>query len=424
MDKAESFGGSSGSGAAIDSLIIASPASLRALDWFAFFLGDVRVGFGPFVSVYLTSVGWTQTDIGLVLTVGGLVALGGQLPGGAIVDVVRSERTAAAYAVAAVGASALLLAIWPRLAMVLIATVLYAGANCVLVPAIPAISLGLVGYSAMSERLARNARFASIGHALAAVGMGAIGYLVSTQFVFFLTAALIVPTLIALFQIRASEIDPARAHGAVAVPHSGDRPISLISLLAIRPLLVLEAGVLLFHLANTPILPLIGGILASRFAIWATMIIASLVVASQLVIAAISPWIGRKAQMWGRRPLFLASFAVLAARAGLLAVVSDPYLLIVLQILDGVSAAIFGTIVPLIIADITRGTGHFNLALGVVGTALGVGASISTLLAGYVSDRFGSETAFLALAATAAVAFVIMWIGIPETRCDALPVDA
>src|SRR6187551_2943174 len=84
-----------------------SRRSLRGLDWFVFFVADVQTGFGPFIAVYLTSQKWTQTDIGLLLTVGGLVSLIGQMPGGAAVDAARSERFVAALALVAISASAL-----------------------------------------------------------------------------------------------------------------------------------------------------------------------------------------------------------------------------------------------------------------------------------------------------------------------------
>src|ERR1700730_6280063 len=101
-----------------------SRTSLRGLDWFAFFVADIQTSLGPFIAVYLTTQKWTLTDIGLVLTIGGLVGLIGQMPGGAVVDAVRSERRAAAAAVVGVGFSALLLALWPIFIVVVAARVL------------------------------------------------------------------------------------------------------------------------------------------------------------------------------------------------------------------------------------------------------------------------------------------------------------
>src|SRR5215471_606804 len=120
--------------------------SARGLDWFVFFVADIQTGFGPFVAAYLTQQKWTQVDIGLVLTVGGIVALAGQTPGGALVDAARSERLVAGASVAAIAISALAYAISPIFVVVLAAAVVHAAASCVLGPAIAAISLGLVGH--------------------------------------------------------------------------------------------------------------------------------------------------------------------------------------------------------------------------------------------------------------------------------------
>jgi predicted MFS family arabinose efflux permease len=145
-------------------------------------------------------------------------------------------------------------------------------------------------------------------------------------------------------------------------------------------------------------------------------LIAACIVVPQLFVALISPWIGRQTFLIGRRPLLLLGFAVLPIRGVLFAVVHDPTVLVIVQLLDGISGAVFGVLVPLVVVDVTRGTGHFNLALGIVGTAIGVGATLSTTLAGYVSDHFGSHTAFLVLAAIAAAGLACIWALMPETR--------
>src|SRR5438445_4544422 len=188
---------------------------LHGLDWFVFFVADVQAGFGPFVAVYLTTQKWTQFDIGLVMTVAGLISLISQVPGGALVDAARSERVVAGAAVAAIGVAALAYALLPIFPMVLAAASLQAAASCVLGPAIAAISLGLVGHAAIGERFGRNARFASIGAGLSAGVMGATGYFFTAQSVFFVTAALMVPALLVLRRLVPDEIDPERAHGSL-----------------------------------------------------------------------------------------------------------------------------------------------------------------------------------------------------------------
>jgi len=395
-----------------------SRRSLRGLDWFVFFVADVQTGFGPFVAVYLTTEKWTQVDIGLVLSVSGVVALIGQVPGGVLLDWARRERLVAGIAMALISASAIAYAAWPIFPVVFAAAVLHAAASCVLGPAIVAISLGLVGPNRIGERLGRNARFASIGAGLSAGIMGACGYFFDTRSVFLVTAALLVPTWWVLRLIAPQEIDPEQAHGNVATPLSAnDRPSAgLRNLIGQPALVVFGVSILLFHLANAAMLPLMGSVLTARSSQWATVLIAACMVGPQLVVAAFSPWAGRQAERWGRRPILLVGLAALPIRGFLFATVSDPYALVAVQLLDGITATVFSVMVPLTIADLTRGTGHFNLTQGLVGTMMGVGASLSPTLAGYMTDRFGSASAFSALATIATIGLVLVALRMPETR--------
>jgi MFS family permease len=393
-----------------------SRRSSRGLDWFIFFVADVQTGFGPFVSVYLTAQRWTQVDIGLVLSAASFVGLVGQMPGGALVDAARSERFVAGAAVIAICVSALTYAALPIFPMVLAGSVLHALASCVLGPAIAAISLGLVGHAAIGERLGRNARFASVGNGLAAAAMGACGYLLSARAVFIVTVLLLVPALIALRAIAENEIDPERAHGALPRQAVAMPPTRPGTLMQNRSLLIFAGCLLLFHLANSAMLPLMGSVVTMKSARWATLIIAACIVVPQLVVAALSPWVGARAQIWGRRPLLLIGFAALPIRGLLFASVTNPTALLAVQLLDGATAAIFAVLVPLVVADLTRGTGHFNLGQGILGTATGIGASLSATLAGYLSDRFGSPAAFASLAVIAFLGFALAWRLMPETR--------
>jgi predicted MFS family arabinose efflux permease len=339
------------------------------------------------------------------------MALACQMPGGALVDAMRSARPVAMLAVAAICLSALALAIWPTFFVVMAARVLHAGASCVLGPVIAAISLGLVGHAALGARLGRNARFASIGNGFAAAVMGICGSLFSNQAVFFLTAVLAAPALLALARIRTGHIERPRETKVAAAT------VSVRKVLSDRRLLIFAGCILLFQLANAAMLPLIGGILTLRSSEWAATLIGACIVVPQVIVAGFAPWVGRVADSWGRRPLLFFCFAALAARGVLFACVNGSFPVVAVQILDGVCAAILGVILPLVVADITRGTGRFNLGLGIVGSAVGIGAALSTTLAGYASDHFGSSVAFFSLAFIAGCGLALVCL-LPETRPD------
>jgi MFS family permease len=393
-----------------------SRESQRGLDWFIFFLADVQTGFGPFIAVYLTTQKWTQVEIGFVLSIGGIIGLLGQMPGGAIVDAARSERVVAGFAVATIGMSALAYALWPIFPVVTAAAVLHAMASCVLGPAIAAISLGLVGPLAIGERLGRNARFASLGNGSAAALMGACGYYISNRSVFLVTFLLAVPTLLALSRIREREIDIVQAHGAILRETPDEKATSIFTLIRQKPLLIFAGSILLLQLANAAMLPIMAGVVTTRSSQWAPVLIAACIIVPQAIVALMSPTVGRKAQAWGRRPILLIGFGALAIRGILFATVTDPFLLVAVQIFDGITAAVFAVMIPLIVADVAFGSGHFNLALGIIGTATGIGASLSTVLAGYITDKFGGSVAFLGLAGVAATGLLLILLIMPETR--------
>jgi MFS family permease len=222
--------------------------------------------------------------------------------------------------------------------------------------------------------------------------------------------------LLALAQIREREIDAQQAHGAVAREVPDVSATSVLNLMRQRPLLIFASSILLLQLANAAMLPLMAGVVTTRSSQWAPVLIAACIIVPQAIVAVMSPSVGRKAQQWGRRPLLLTGFAALAIRGVLFATVHDPYLLVAVQVFDGITAAVFSVLVPLIVADVAFGSGHFSLAQGIVGTATGIGAALSTVLAGYVSDKFGSSVAFTGLAGVAAAGLAMIWFVMPETR--------
>jgi MFS family permease len=382
----------------------------RALDLVNFFLADAQTGFGPFISVYLTTHKWTQVDIGFVLTLGTITSLVSQLPAGLLVDAAHSKRLTASWALCCIIVAALLLAVFPNRIPVMLAQMLHGMASCIITPAIAAISLGMAGHERLGERLGRNARFASIGNGLAAAVMGAVGAYLAPHFVFLLTAGLCVPALVALWGIGPGVHARAQTTSKV-MDWAGLR-----RLLSDRRLLVFWLCVMLFHLSNAAMLPLAGSAVTMRAGHYASLIIAACIVVPQAVVALLSPWVGRVASKVGRRRILLLGWAALPVRGVMLAILPGAWPLVAGQAVSGLSAAVFGVALPLLASDLTLGMSHFNLCMAILGLAIFVGAGISTTMAGEVADAAGMPVAFLVLAAIGAVGWLVVWLMMPETR--------
>ena len=393
--------------------------SLHALDWLNFFLAATLTGFGPFLAESLTDRGWMPADIGLVLTASGFAGLFVQAPAGELIDRVKSKQALMATGVAALILAALIFGSRTDFLSIFTAAVIQGVAGSVLGPGIAAISLGLVGHAALSERLGRNQRFASIGGLTAAAVMGGVGYLLSSRDILLLTAALGVPVLLMLARLRAGDIHFGRSCGASDQDSVPLKRTSRMVLFKDRRLLTFALCLFLFQLANASILPLIGEALALREGRLSSLVVSALVVVPQLVVALLAPWVGRTANSWGRRPLLLVGLGAVPIRSGLFAFTADPTLLVLIQMLDGWTAATLGVLTTLVIADLTKGTGRFNLAQGLVGTFSGVGASLSTSVSGFVVERFGQTSGFLTVTAIALMAIAVLWAFMPETNASA-----
>jgi MFS family permease len=378
-------------------------------------LADVQMSFGSFLAFYLADLGWSKQDVGLALTVGGLAAVAAQIPGGALADAVRWKRGLAVCGFALIAVSALILAIWPSFPLVFMAEILHGTSAGLVGPAIAAISLGLAGRRGISSRVGRNYRFAGAGNAMTAAFMGALGAYLSNSAIFIAAALLCIPALIALNEIRPNEIDYARARNATKRDHALDLQ-RLVDFTKNWRLVIFAGALVLFHLSNASLLPLVSENLAHSKIANSTLFMAGLIVVPQLVVAILAPWIGYWSELWGRKPLLLAGFAIETARALLFAFVSDPVLMMVVQLLDGVTGAAVTVLTIIITADLTAGTGRFNLAQGALGTTRGIAAAIGTGSVGFIVQQFGDFTGFLLMAIGPAIAAALIWTCLRETK--------
>jgi MFS family permease len=147
-----------------------------------------------------------------------------------------------------------------------------------------------------------------------------------------------------------------------------------------------------------------------------SLMASAMIVAPQVVVAILAPWVGYFSELWGRKPVLLISFAVQIIRATLFGFVSNSVLLIAVQLLDGISGAARTVLITVIVADVTTGTGRFNLARGAVGLVIAVAASVSTTIFGLIDQTMGHWAAFLSMAGAAGAGGLVVWFLLNETK--------
>jgi MFS family permease len=390
-----------------------------ALDAANFFLADVRDALGPYLAVYLlTEREWDAASIGVVMSIATVAGILAQTPAGAVVDATRAKRALMVAAAVLVTAASLIVpwlsSFWP----VAISQATAHAAGVVFGPALAAVTLGIVGHGAFTKRIGRNESFNHAGNAFAAATAGALAYFWGPKVVFYLLASMAIASMVSVLAIPEGTIDHDLARGLHDAPSDrrDDHPSGLTVLLSCRPLLIFAGCAIMFHFANAAMLPLVGQKLALQDKNLGTSLMSACIVAAQIVMVPMAMLVGAKADVWGRKPLFLIALSVLTIRGCLYPLSDNPYWLVGVQLLDGVGAGIYGAIFPVVVADLMRGTGRFNVAQGAIITAQGIGAALSTTLAGVVVVNAGYSAAFLTLAGVAVVGLALYFFVMPETQ--------
>jgi MFS family permease len=398
----------------------------RPLDALNFFLADVRDGLGPYLAIYLLAVrgpshGWNEATVGAILTLAGIVGLIAQTPAGQLIDHVRNKPHIIMLAAVLVTVSCGSLPLVTGFTMVAVTQSIAAVAGAVFAPAISAVTLGLVGAKQFSARVGRNEAFNHAGNAVSAAAAGLLAWKFGPVVVFWLMGALAAASVLATLRIRNADIDNAVARGLDCEPEEDcEQPSAWRTLLDNRPLLIFAGIAFLFHLSNAAMLTSVGQLLTRTVGKeQATSLTAACIVAAQLVMVPIAIVVGRNVDRWGRKPLFLVAFGVLALRGRLYTLSNDPWWLLGVQALDGVGAGIFGALFPVVIDDLTHGSGRFNISQGAVATTQGLGAAISASVAGVLIVWAGYNVMFLTLAIIAVAGFLAYLALMPETRRDA-----
>jgi len=406
-----------------------SVRSLRALDALNIFLADVRDGLGPYLAIFLATKHWDPSRIGLAMSVMGVASVLAQTPAGALIDRTRRKQGWMVAAPIVVPFGAVAMVRMPTLPMIIGSQALIGVASAIFAPEIAALSLGLVGHARFSARTGRNEAWNHAGNVVAAILAWLIGDYVSYDGIFYLLAGMCLASVVATLLIRRDEIDDELARGGEdhqADPDFAPGVARLGDLFLDRRILIFSASIVLFHFANAAMLPLVGQKMTKGMSEGVAGYMSACIIAAQIVMVPVAIASSRLAETWGRRPTFLIGFLVLPVRGILYVLTDNPRWLVAIQLLDGIGAGIFGVVGILVIADLTRGTGRFNLMQGTLATATGIGAAASNYLTGLVVERYGFNTGFGTLAVIAAIALAFFGLAMPETRdkSAALPVDS
>lgn len=393
--------------------------SLRALDIVNLLQADIGAGVGPFLAVYLMAARrWRPEMIGLALSAQGLAAVLAQTPGGALVDYLWRKRLLIAGGAIGVGVGSLATVHAHSHRAVIAAQAFTGAAGVLLGPAIAAVTLGLVGRTAFAQRIGRNESFNHAGNVIAAAIAGLIGKIFGAAAIFEFAAFASLATAGAALAIDERQIDHDLAREAPSDGETAKRFAGVRELLSDRRIPIFFGCAVLFHFANAAMLPLVGQRLAAESRANATLHMSACILVAQAVMAIVAPLAGRASRV-GRKRALMAGFAALPLRGVLYTFSSAPWYLISVQALDGIGAGVFGVVAVIIIADLARGTGRFNLMQGALATAIGVGASASNFLTGVVVQHAGYNAGFLVLSAIAASALAALTFAMPET----LPAD-
>lgn len=283
-----------------------SKQSLRALDWLNFFLSDVRDGIGPYLGIYLLATHhWDAGSIGIAMSAMGFATVVAQTPAGALIDSTRWKRLIMAVASLTIALCCILMTIFVNLPVIIFFQVLMGIAAAVLMPAVTAITLGLVGYRKYPERQGRNEMFNHAGNVTAAAVAGLLGHFIAPEWLFYAVAIFAIGSIVSVLKIRDKDIDNELARGAKRGEDDETVHISgFMAVLGSKPLLVFALAIILFHFANAAMLPLVGQYLTVDANSGAALYMSACIIVAQLVMIPVAKFAGAYADIWGRRPVF------------------------------------------------------------------------------------------------------------------------
>jgi MFS family permease len=393
-----------------------------------FFAGDVVAGLGPYLAIYLLSAyHWRPGGIGMALAIGSIASVLVLPPAGAIIDASSWKRGILGMCAFVIGLATALIVITHDPPWIVYTAQVMIGISCAfLAPCIAAITLGRVGPDRFTAQTSANQAWNHGGNVFAASLAAGLALWWSASGVFWLVIVMAFGMIICTLMIDGDAIDHDVARGGITT--SGElegQPSGIMTLLSDKRLLVFAVCVVMFHFANAAMLPLVSQKLATGNDTGMGIAFTSAcIVAAQLVMIPMAVMCGAKADVWGRKALFLFAFAVLPFRGVLYTLSDNSYFLVGVQGMDGLANGIFGVVFLLILADVTHGTGRFNAAQGALTALIGAGSALSNLVAGWIVEFAGFSVGFLFLSATAILGGLLFAFLMPETAPHRIAANA
>lgn len=399
-----------------------SVRSLRGLDWLCFFLANVRDGLGPYLAMYLlVAKQWSPSDIGLAMAVPGFVRILSQTPAGAFIDNTNFKRGLIVISSLIVAAGCFIDVLVPVFGIIISSQLIIGIATSVYTPTIAAITLGMVGYDNLARRIGRNESFNHIGNVCNAIAAGLIGHFVSYEAIFYVISVMCVASSISVLFIKGKDIDHKRARAVLESKTYDATPTPIREVISDKSIILFAVAVFLFSFSNGSMISLAGQKLCVFDRSNACLSMSACIIVAQLVMVFFARFAGKFADKGKRKVIFLISFIAVPLRGLLFTLSDDTIYVIAIQVLDGIGGGIFGVVTIIMIADLTEGTGRFNFVQGMMTAIIGIGASLSSFVTGFIVNNYNYNNGFLFLAFMGVISFIVVFLFVPETRKSLYP---
>jgi len=383
--------------------------SLVALAFLNFFLADARDGLGPFLDGFLATNGWSPMTLGIIATLGGVLGMVATPLFGAWVDASHRKRMLIIFPVVLVTAAALWTLASPGNASVFGGQSATAIVGAIVGPALMGLTLGLVGERRFSHQVARNEFWNHLGNVVSLAGIYAATVAFGLNGVIGLMVLTAIAAVVAALAIDPNKINHDVARG-LAHDDGAPGPSGYSVLVGSKGLILLAVTLMIFHFGNAPISRLI----AQDFSIQlgtpfrTTAITTGVSQLAMIAMALAAPLLIRR---FGLASIFVIGLLALPIRGAIAGSFTDFAVIFPVQILDGIGAGLIGIATPVAVERILAGTGRFNVGLAAVMTVQGIGASLSNIVAGWLTDLGGYGLAYWVHGGVAILAVVGFLIG-------------